>query len=84
VPVVTTAANALLVQNMVSPDLEKMAGYDPLKNEAMKTLIAKVSDEEDVLSNGGLLPKDALFRFSLDGYYTFCSSTIQNTGKNEF
>lgn len=76
VPVVTTAANALYVQNMISVDIQNIYHYESFSGSILKTLVAKdaegnvlTMDDGTKMQTKGLSSSDCTMLFDLDGYY---------------
>lgn len=67
VPVVTTAANALYVQSLISVGLQDIYHYEPLNHDYLKTL--KTSE----FSNAGLSSTDVVVQFNTKGAFNLIS-----------
>src|SRR5574344_2137723 len=82
IPVVTTAANALYAQSMLTVDLGKIHLFENLKEKKFSTLNATNSDGS-VLSTAGLLQSDLVKLINTDGYYSIVSGDFHNIEKGD-
>lgn len=73
VPVVTTAANAIYAQQLIQAGLGEISAFETLGGTALKTLVAK-DLEGNELSNNGLLASDLDKLLNTNGYYQFISA----------
>ena len=71
VPVVTTAANALYAQSMISADLSDIYHYETLGGNVLKTLV------HDGLENAGLSVYDTVNLFNTKEYFKIISSEVK-------
>ena len=86
VPIVTTAANALYMQNMISLDnYGKIKYYEPICGSTLQTLSAVdaegktiVIDQQEMWNDGLRELSDTVKRFSTESYYSLCSSITQS------
>jgi len=78
IPVVTTAANAMYAQSLITPEIYEVSAYESLAGSKLKTLVAYDPEDPSKLleidrnemSAGGLLSSDVVKRINTTGYFT--------------